>query len=68
MAAKVDLTENNGGALVGTAAVFLALTYFSVLLRTYVRAVLTNGFQVDDWLMLIAQVRKSNSNSVFMLK
>ena len=56
MANNVDLTEYNGGALVGTAATFLALTYFSVLLRTYVRAVLTNGFQVDDWLMLVAQV------------
>jgi len=50
-----DPTENNGGALVGTAVSFLVLTYISVALRTYVRAILTKSFQADDWLMLVAQ-------------
>jgi urea transporter len=48
--------ENNGAPLVGTAVCFLVLTYISVALRTYVRAVLTKSFLLDDWLMLVAQV------------
>ncbi|KAM5342621.1 hypothetical protein ACJ41O_013587 [Fusarium nematophilum] len=52
----VDLTEENGGALVGTAIVFLALSWLSVGLRTYTRAFLMNSYQLDDWLMLIAQI------------
>lgn len=52
------LAQDNGGALVATAVSFLALTYISVGLRTYVRTYLTGGFLVDDWLMLAAQVRK----------
>lgn len=54
--ANVNLAEDNGSALVGTAISFLGLTYFSVALRTYVRLVLTRNFQLDDWLMLVAQV------------
>jgi len=50
------MAENNGGPLLGTAVTFLALTYISVALRTYVRAILTKNFQMDDWLMLVAQV------------
>lgn len=53
--AKVDLSENNGGALVATAITFLILSWFSVVLRSYVRAFMTKGFQADDWLMLVAQ-------------
>lgn len=53
----IDLAEYNGGALVGTTVSFLVITYISVFLRCYVRTFLTNGFQVDDWLMLVAQVR-----------
>lgn len=49
-------TENNGGPLVGTAAAFLALSWVSVLLRTYVRAIMLKGFQADDWFMVIAQI------------
>ncbi|KAM0813635.1 hypothetical protein AB5N19_13633 [Seiridium cardinale] len=49
-------TESKGGALVGTAAAFLALTWLSVFLRTYVRAVMLKGFRADDWLMLVAQI------------
>lgn len=50
------LAQYNGGPLVGTAVSFLALTFVSVGLRTYVRAYLTKGFLLDDWLMLAAQV------------
>ncbi|KAK6075653.1 integral membrane family protein [Seiridium cupressi] len=49
-------TESKGGALVGTAAAFLALSWLSVFLRTYVRAVMLKGFRADDWLMLVAQI------------
>jgi hypothetical protein len=52
----VNLAEGNGNALTGTAICFLAFTYVSVALRTYVRAGLTRNFQIDDWLMLVAQV------------
>ena len=52
----VNLAEDNSNALVGTAVSFLAFTYVSVALRTYVRAVLTRNFQIDDWLMLVSQV------------
>ncbi|KAK8111238.1 uncharacterized protein PG998_007695 [Apiospora kogelbergensis] len=47
--------ENNGFPLLVTAVTFLVLTWTSVLLRTYVRAFMLNGFQSDDWLMLIGQ-------------
>lgn len=49
-------TESKGGALVATAAAFMTLSWLSVLLRTYVRAIMLKGFQADDWLMLVAQV------------
>lgn len=51
------LAQYNGGDLKITAILFLVLTGLSVGLRTYVRAFMTNSFQADDWLMLIAQVR-----------
>lgn len=50
------LDQYNGGSLVITAVVLLVLTWISVMLRTYVRAFMTNSFQMDDWLMLVAQV------------
>lgn len=52
--------ENNGFPLLVTAVTFLVLTWTSVLLRTYVRAFMLNGFQSDDWLMLIGQVKTTN--------
>ncbi|KAK1971301.1 integral membrane family protein [Colletotrichum sublineola] len=52
---EVDLSESNGGALVATAVAFLVLSWFSVLLRCYVRAFMTKGFQVNDWFMVVAQ-------------
>lgn len=48
--------QYNGCALVVTAAIFLVLTWLSVALRTYVRTFMTKAFQMDDWLMLLAQV------------
>ena len=56
MAATVDLTEFNGSSLVVTAWVLLGLTYLSIVIRCYVRAVLTACFQIDDWLMLVSQL------------
>ena len=53
---NVDLTEFNGGKLITTVAVFLVLSWISVGLRTYTRAILTKSFQLDDWLMLLSQV------------
>lgn len=49
-------SEYNGGALLVTIILFQILTWVSVALRTYVRAVLTKSFQWDDWLMVVAQV------------
>lgn len=51
------LDQYNGASLVVTSVIFLVLTWLSVALRTYVRAFMTNAFQMDDWLMLVAQVR-----------
>lgn len=51
-----DINENNGGALVSTSAIFLTLTWISVILRTYTRAYLTNSFKLDDWLMIVSLV------------
>ncbi|KAI8298612.1 hypothetical protein K4K59_002780 [Colletotrichum sp. SAR11_240] len=59
--AEVDLSESNGGALVATAVTFLILSWFSVVLRVYVRAFMTKGFQADDWLMLVAQQKEEIS-------
>lgn len=49
------MSETNGTSLVSTAAVFLILSWISVLLRTYTRAVLMKGLQLDDWIMLFAE-------------
>ncbi len=56
MAVQHDLSEYNGGSLVASACTFLFLSWVSVFLRCYVRLFMTNGFQMDDWFMLIAQV------------
>ncbi|ETS80135.1 hypothetical protein PFICI_07664 [Pestalotiopsis fici W106-1] len=60
-------TESNGGPLVSTAAAFLALSWVSVLLRTYVRAIMLKGFQADDWFMVIAQINFTIS-CIFIFK
>ncbi|KXH55048.1 integral membrane family protein [Colletotrichum salicis] len=65
--AEVDLSESNGGALVATAIAFLVLSWFSVVLRCYVRAFMTKGFQADDWLMLVAQIIFTISCSFILL-
>ncbi|UPK93180.1 hypothetical protein LCI18_004115 [Fusarium solani-melongenae] len=51
----IDLSEDNSVALVSTVIVFMALSWLSVGLRTYTRAFLMKSYQLDDWLMLIAQ-------------
>ncbi|KAF4452022.1 hypothetical protein F53441_5096 [Fusarium austroafricanum] len=51
-----DLNEDNGSVLVATAIALLALSWFSVGLRTYTRAFLMKSVQLDDWLMLVAQI------------
>lgn len=63
----IDLSETNGLSLVSTAGVFLALSWISVVLRTYTRAVLMKGFQLDDWIMLVAQVRGLSTTPVFIV-
>lgn len=55
----IDLNEENGIALVATAITLLVLSWISVGLRVYTRAWLMSGQQLDDWLMLIAQVHDS---------
>ena len=63
MAEVVDLEESNGGPLVATAIIFMALSWVSVLLRCYVRVHLTKNFQLDDAFMLISQVCPPYMNS-----
>ncbi|GJC88176.1 hypothetical protein ColLi_11014 [Colletotrichum liriopes] len=65
--AEVDLSESNGGALVATATTFLVLSWLSVVLRCYVRAFMTKGFQIDDWFMVAAQVVFTLSCSLILL-
>jgi urea transporter len=54
--AEINLDEYNGNSLVGTAVSLLVLTWVTIGLRSYTRAVLMKSFMADDWLMLIAQV------------
>lgn len=61
-------TENNGYPLIITSIVFLTVTWVSVFLRTYVRAFMLNGFQADDWLMLIGQVRTTLPLSLLSMR
>jgi hypothetical protein len=49
--------DYNGWQLVAVASTFIALTYMAVLLRFFVRIVISKSFQLDDYLMLVAQVR-----------
>ncbi|KAF1730847.1 hypothetical protein CRV24_008917 [Beauveria bassiana] len=54
--AEVDLNEYNGGRLVGATIALLVLSWITIGLRTYTRAVIMRSFQSDDWLMLVAQI------------
>lgn len=45
----------------GTAIAFLVMSWISVALRTYTRAFIMKGFQLDDWFMLIAQVKLTST-------
>ncbi|KAH8179631.1 integral membrane family protein [Sarocladium implicatum] len=51
-----DLDEYNGDALLITAAVFLAFSWISVILRVYTRTIVMKSFQLDDWFMFAAQL------------
>jgi hypothetical protein len=51
------LAESNAWKLLSTMTIFLGLSWLSVALRIYTRAFLMNGLQLDDWLMLLSQVR-----------
>ena len=55
---EYDLDEYNGDSLLITAAVFLAFSWISVILRIYTRTVLMKSFQMDDWFMFAAQVSR----------
>jgi hypothetical protein len=52
----LNADDDNGAQMIFVCIIFLALTYFSVGLRVFVRAWITKSFQWDDWLMVIAQV------------
>lgn len=56
--ADLDLSEYNGASLVGTAVTFLALSWISVFLRVYVRIFMMGCFQLDDYFMVLGQVRR----------
>ena len=48
--------EDRGPELKTIGIAFLTFAYITVLLRTYVRAVLIKAFGLDDWLMVLALV------------
>ena len=52
---------NKGPALEAITCGFLALTWASMILRVYVRRVLTRSFGLDDWFMVLALVRNCSS-------
>lgn len=56
--ADVDLNEYNGGRLLGATIALLVLSWVTIALRTYTRAVIMRSFMADDWLMLTSQVRE----------
>ncbi|KAI8625124.1 hypothetical protein F5Y19DRAFT_272758 [Xylariaceae sp. FL1651] len=45
-------TDSNGDGLLVTAIVALIISWLSVAMRVYVRAIMMNSFKVDDWVML----------------
>ncbi|KAI0396141.1 hypothetical protein F5Y17DRAFT_465320 [Xylariaceae sp. FL0594] len=49
-------TDSNGVGLLVAGIVTLAVSWLSMGLRTYVRAVMNRSFQVDDWVMLAGLV------------
>lgn len=58
----LDPNDYNGNALIIVCTIFLALTYLSVGLRVFVRIKILKTFSLDDWLMIVAQVRIPQSN------
>jgi len=49
--------EYNGNELIIVCIIFLSLTYLSVLLRVFVKVRILKTFQLDDYLMVVSQVR-----------
>jgi len=47
-------------AMIGVASAFIALSWLAVSLRVYVRGVMIRSFGWDDWLMLVALVRRAS--------
>ncbi|KAG5997598.1 hypothetical protein E4U43_002605 [Claviceps pusilla] len=52
----VNLHESNGESLVATCIALLVVSWIAVCLRSYTRIVLMKSYEVDDILMLIAQI------------
>lgn len=49
--------ENRSGQVLAVAILFFILSWLAVALRVYVRAGMLKAFGLDDWLMLLTQVR-----------
>ncbi|KAL5606149.1 hypothetical protein BROUX41_006083 [Berkeleyomyces rouxiae] len=60
------MAEYNAGPLFTVTVVLLAISWVSILLRTYVRLFLTRSFLLDDWFMLAAQCVYTTS-SIFII-
>lgn len=60
MSNQIPSLDNLGSipqSLLSTAVCFLALAWFSVLLRAYVRGYMIRSFGYDDWTIFIAIVK-----------
>lgn len=53
-----DYTENNGPHILAVFGFLAAIAFLVILLRIYVRAVMTNTMGVDDYIMVAAGVSK----------
>lgn len=51
-----DSRDNRGPELAAVTCFFLGVSWLFVLLRCFVRAKITNSFQMDDWLMVCSVV------------
>lgn len=60
-----DHTENNAPKLTSTISALFGVALFLVMLRGYVRVIMTKTMGKDDWAMLLSMVRIVN-HSVLM--
>jgi hypothetical protein len=58
--------EDRGQQLLGVNGLFLALALLAVFLRTLVRTAMVKSFGGDDWLMLLAMVRSTAIQHLFV--